>query len=53
MSPADAFSPDWIGPGGRAYVCRYALDPVRAIALIRAAGGVAVLAHPRGAAGAG
>jgi predicted metal-dependent phosphoesterase TrpH len=45
--PASAFSKEWIGMGGRAYVGRYALDPVRAIALIRAAGGVAVLAHPR------
>lgn len=33
--------------GGRAYVGRYALEPGRAIELIRAAGGVAVLAHPR------
>ena len=48
-TPADAFSPEWIGPGGRAYVSRYALDPGRAIALVRAAGGVTVLAHPRGA----
>jgi 3',5'-nucleoside bisphosphate phosphatase len=47
-APEQAFGPDWIGPGGRAYVSRYALDPVRAIALIRAAGGVTVLAHPRG-----
>ena len=46
-SPDQAFGPDWIGTGGRAYVRRYALDPVRAIALIRAAGGVSVLAHPR------
>jgi 3',5'-nucleoside bisphosphate phosphatase len=46
-SPEQAFGPDWIGTGGRAYVPRYALDPVRAIALIRAAGGVTVLAHPR------
>jgi 3',5'-nucleoside bisphosphate phosphatase len=46
-SPDQAFSPDWIGDGGRAHVRRYALDPARAIALIRAAGGVAVLAHPR------
>ncbi len=46
-SPEQAFGPDWIGVGGRADVARYALDPVRAIALIRAAGGVAVLAHPR------
>ena len=42
-----AFTLDWIADGGRAYVTRYALDPVRAIGLVRAAGGVAVLAHPR------
>jgi predicted metal-dependent phosphoesterase TrpH len=46
-SPRDAFTPDWIADGGRAYVGRYALDPVRAIGLVGAAGGVAVLAHPR------
>lgn len=46
-SVEEAFTPAWIGPGGRAYVDRYALDPVRAVALVRAAGGVAVLAHPR------
>ena len=45
--PGEAFTADWIGDGGRAYVRRYALDPVLAIRLIRAAGGVAVLAHPR------
>ena len=43
----DAFTADWLANGGRAYVGRYALDPVRAIGLVRAAGGVAVLAHPR------
>jgi predicted metal-dependent phosphoesterase TrpH len=48
-TPADAFSPEWIGSGGRAHVSRYALDPARAVALVRAAGGVTVLAHPRGA----
>lgn len=47
-TPADAFSPEWIGPGGPAYVARYALDPVRAVTLVRAAGGVTVLAHARG-----
>jgi 3',5'-nucleoside bisphosphate phosphatase len=46
-SPDQAFTPEWIADGGRAYVGRYALDPVRAIGLVRAAGGVAVLAHPR------
>jgi 3',5'-nucleoside bisphosphate phosphatase len=47
--PGEAFTDDWIGDGGRAYVGRYALDPVHATGLIRAAGGVAVLAHPRAA----
>jgi predicted metal-dependent phosphoesterase TrpH len=46
-SPREAFTRDWIAGGGRAYVGRYALDPVRAIGLVRAAGGIAVLAHPR------
>jgi 3',5'-nucleoside bisphosphate phosphatase len=46
-SPEQAFGPDWIGAGGRAHVARYALDPARAVSLIRDAGGVAVLAHPR------
>jgi len=45
-SPDQAFTQDWIAAGGRAYVSRYALDPVAAIGLIRAAGGAAVLAHP-------
>lgn len=47
-----AFTGDWLGEGGRAYVSRYAPEPARAIALIRAAGGAAVLAHP-GAPGRG
>lgn len=46
-SPAEAFTRDWIADGGRAYVGRYALDPVRAIGLVRDAGGVTALAHPR------
>jgi predicted metal-dependent phosphoesterase TrpH len=46
-SPEQAFGPDWIGAGGRAHVTRYALDPARAVSLVRDAGGVAVLAHPR------
>jgi len=46
-SPREAFTRDWIADGGRAYVDRYALDPARAIGLVRQAGGVAVLAHPR------
>jgi hypothetical protein len=43
----EAFTADWIGAGGRAHVGRYALDPVRAVSLVRDAGGVCVLAHPR------
>ncbi|KUP96646.1 PHP domain-containing protein [Thermobifida cellulosilytica] len=41
----DAFD-RWIGSGKPAHVTRYALDPVRAVRLLRAAGGVCVLAHP-------
>jgi predicted metal-dependent phosphoesterase TrpH len=44
--PDQAFTPEWIGPGGRAYVSRYALDPEDAIRLVSSAGGVSVLAHP-------
>lgn len=43
---AEAFTPEWIAAGGRAYAGRYAMDPLRAIWLVRRAGGVAVLAHP-------
>jgi 3',5'-nucleoside bisphosphate phosphatase len=42
----DAFTPEWLADGGRAYIDKYALEPVRAIALVRAAGGVTVFAHP-------
>jgi len=45
--PREAFTLDWIADGGRAYVDRYALEPVHAIRLVQAAGGAAVLAHPR------
>lgn len=45
--PEEAFTPDWLAPGGRAYVPRYAPDPVHAIGLVQAAGGVPALAHPR------
>lgn len=41
-----AFTAEWIGDGGRAYVEKYSLDPARAIALVHDAGGVAVFAHP-------
>jgi hypothetical protein len=37
---------EWIGDGRPAHVPKHALDPVDAVALIRSAGGVCVLAHP-------
>ena len=43
---SSAFVPAWIADGGRAYVGKYSLDPIRAIALVKAAGGVTVFAHP-------
>jgi hypothetical protein len=49
---ASAFSPEWIGTGGRAYVAKVAVTPVEAVELYRGAGGVAVLAHPSIHAGA-
>jgi 3',5'-nucleoside bisphosphate phosphatase len=36
----------WLADGGPAYVEKHAIDPVRAVQLLCAAGGVAVLAHP-------
>jgi hypothetical protein len=45
--PAQAFTSEWLAPGGRAYVSRYALDPVAAVRLVRAAGGAPILARPK------
>jgi predicted metal-dependent phosphoesterase TrpH len=45
--PKDAFTREWIDDGGRAFVDRYAVPLDHAVALVRAAGGVPVLAHPR------
>jgi hypothetical protein len=42
----EAFTAEWIANGGRAYVERVKITPEESIAQIRAAGGVAVLAHP-------
>lgn len=42
----DAFTPDLIAEGGRAYVTKHALDPLDALRLIKDAGGVVVVAHP-------
>ncbi len=36
----------WLADGGPAYVAKHAVSPVRAVQLLRGAGGVAVLAHP-------
>lgn len=41
-----AFTEEFIGSGGRAYVEKHALNPLDALALIHRAGGVCVLAHP-------
>ncbi|OLE20573.1 MAG: phosphatase [Catenulispora sp. 13_1_20CM_3_70_7] len=45
-SVAEAFTPGWLGEGGRARVEKLDMDPFRAIELVRAAGGVTVMAHP-------
>lgn len=42
----EAFTADWIGSEGRAYVEKHELDPFRAVELVREAGGVTVFAHP-------
>jgi predicted metal-dependent phosphoesterase TrpH len=41
-----AFTADWLANGGRADVPKRETDPVEAIRLVRAAGGVPVFAHP-------
>jgi predicted metal-dependent phosphoesterase TrpH len=43
----DAFGPLWLGEDGRARVEKLDMDPLRAIELVEAAGGVTVMAHPR------
>jgi predicted metal-dependent phosphoesterase TrpH len=43
---SDAFTPEWLADGGRAYAQKHELDPFDAIRLVRAAGGVTVFAHP-------
>ncbi|MGK4582862.1 PHP domain-containing protein [Kitasatospora sp. HPMI-4] len=43
---SDAFTPDWLANGGRADVRKHETDPVTAVRLVRAAGGVPVFAHP-------
>ncbi|MFF4379350.1 PHP domain-containing protein [Kitasatospora sp. NPDC001547] len=43
---SDAFTADWLANGGRADVRKHETDPVAAVRLVRAAGGVPVFAHP-------
>jgi 3',5'-nucleoside bisphosphate phosphatase len=45
-SVGEAFSPEWIGTGGRFYVPKLELDVLEAVRLVTDAGGVAVFAHP-------
>jgi Predicted metal-dependent phosphoesterases (PHP family) len=45
-SVSDAFTPQWLADGGRAYAEKHELDPFDAIKLVKAAGGVTVFAHP-------
>ncbi|THC52629.1 PHP domain-containing protein [Streptomyces sp. A1499] len=46
---SDAFTPQWLADGGRAYAEKHELDPFDAIRLVKAAGGVTVFAHPAAA----
>ncbi|MCU1588629.1 MAG: hypothetical protein JWN31_2122, partial [Frankiales bacterium] len=46
----EAFSPEWIGTGGRYWSGKRELQVLEAIALVKAAGGVSVFAHPAAAA---
>ncbi|CAL9439775.1 PHP domain-containing protein [Streptomyces sp. enrichment culture] len=45
-SVSDAFTPEWLTDGGRAYVPKHETDPFEAVRLVKNAGGVAVFAHP-------
>lgn len=42
----EAFTPEWVGTRGRFWAGKLELDVVEAIALVTAAGGVTVFAHP-------
>ncbi|WP_371617775.1 PHP domain-containing protein [Streptomyces sp. NBC_00454] len=43
---SDAFTPDWLADGGRAYAEKHEFDAFDAVRLVKAAGGVTVFAHP-------
>ncbi len=42
----EAFTDEFIGNGGKAYLSKYQLTPEKAISLINRSGGISVLAHP-------
>jgi predicted metal-dependent phosphoesterase TrpH len=44
-SVEQAFTPEWIGTGGRYWAAKEELDAVEAVQLVKAAGGVSVFAH--------
>ncbi len=44
-----AFTPAWLADGGRADVAKHVVSVMDAVALVRSAGGVSILAHPRSA----
>lgn len=46
---SDAFTPEWLADGGRAWAPKHETDPFEAIRLVKAAGGVTVFAHPAAA----
>jgi predicted metal-dependent phosphoesterase TrpH len=46
----DAFTPEWIGTGGRHWAGKLELDVADAVRMVAAAGGVSVFAHPGAAA---
>lgn len=48
-SVSEAFGGDWLADGGRVYVPKHETNPFDAIRLVKAAGGVTVLAHPAAA----
>ncbi|WP_284117480.1 PHP domain-containing protein [Streptomyces fragilis] len=45
----EAFTGDWLADRGRVWVPKHETDPLEAIRLVKAAGGVTVLAHPAAA----
>jgi hypothetical protein len=46
ISHRDEAFREWLGDDSRYYVGHYAPEPIRAVELVRAAGGVPVIAHP-------